>query len=697
MAIYHCSAKIISRSSGRSATGAAAYRAGMMMTDDRTEIIHDYRHKKGVDHSVIFAPANAPEWVFDRSQLWNRVEQVEKRKDSQLCREVEVALPRELNTRQMHACVTGYVQSQFVEKGMIADVNFHHLDGDNPHAHILLTTREISPAGFGQKNRDWNRKEHLKSWREAWEQQANHALEQAGHEQRIDHRTLEAQGIERVPQIHLGAKVVKMEQRGLRTERGSRALAIEDTNAQITDLQIYREAIEHERTIEITAGKKRGRTGQRNRTTGSGTGLTGRRDTAGTERPAAGQQGPGDSLEQRTDRDRPVMATDCAGHAAGGHAPESGLSERQERRKRLGVASVPVDDDRLRNAYSGASERILALARPTDRASGGRDMADHETKRPLDRTRLAVRRQLKAMNCKSFEVGIRHPDGRMMTRTWSDAEVLKSISWLKRENAKGSDIYVRPAGQKNQGLILVDDLDKSRLERMKTQGVEPAAVVETSPQNYQAWIRLTRKPLEPRAATTVSRKLAKHFDADLNSADWRHFGRLAGFTNRKPAHTTATGHNPWVLCHEASGQQASKGEAMARAAQQQVIEQQARQERKDRLRASESLPEAFYGSNPTQEYRLQLKRLRERYGASMDISRADYMICSDMAKKRYSPEQLVEALEQASPELPVRKAGHERDYCQRTVQAALNNPDVQKHLEDELNRQRNDHSPGMGR
>lgn len=315
----------------------------------------------------------------------------------------------------------------------------------------------------------------------------------------------------------------------------------------------------------------------------------------------------------------------------------------------------------------------------------------------VDRTYLAVRRQLQAMGCDAYEVGIRDRQGRMMSRTWTSAEALKAVPWLKRENAQGADIYIRPAGEKNQGLILLDDLDPAQLKRMKAKGVEPAAVVETSPMNHQAWVRLTNHPLSPEVATMASKGLAAHFEADPNSADWRHFGRLSGFTNRKPEHTTETGHNPWVLCHEASGQQATRGPEFAQSMEKFVAERQAQVERENRLRGVENASERVYGRDPVKEYQRQLGRLLKRYGADMDYSRADYMICTDMAKQGYSAEQLEKALEQASPELPTRKTGHEQDYAQRTLRAAFASPEVQKHLEKRTRQMSRTRGPSLGR
>lgn len=200
MAIYHLRATMISRSAGRSATAAAAYRSASHIEDHRTGLSFDYRARSGVDHVEIVAPADAPEWAQDRAALWNAVEAAETRKNSQVAREVRVALPAELSHEQRALLVRDFCQRQFVDHGMVADIALHApgREGDdrNHHAHILLTTREIGPEGFTTKNRDWNAAEVLEGWREAWAMESNAALERCGITERIDHRTLEAQRIE---------------------------------------------------------------------------------------------------------------------------------------------------------------------------------------------------------------------------------------------------------------------------------------------------------------------------------------------------------------------------------------------------------------------------------------------------------------------------------------------------------------------
>lgn len=224
MAIFHLHAQVIKRSAGRSSVAAAAYRLGMSLEDARTGASHDYTRKGGVDGWKILAPSNAPQWAHDPAQLWNRVEAAEKRKDAQVARDIDIAIPRELSPDAMRELVEEYTQAEFVERGMVAQIAFHNLDGDNPHAHIMLTTRDIGPDGFGQKNRDWNAVEMLEGWRSAWATHANARLAQASLPARIDHRTLKAQGIEREPTTHQGPRAAAMQRRGLSIDRVRRWL-----------------------------------------------------------------------------------------------------------------------------------------------------------------------------------------------------------------------------------------------------------------------------------------------------------------------------------------------------------------------------------------------------------------------------------------------------------------------------------------
>lgn len=223
MAIYHFSAKIISRGSGSSALAAAAYRSASRLHDQRLDRYHDFSNKAGVVHSEVLLPEGAPEHLADREKLWNTVEAVELRKDAQLAREIEFAIPRELNQAEGIRLSREFVQAEFVDRGMVADLNVHWdigADGEpKPHAHVMLALREVDADGFGKKNRDWNRTDLLEKWRERWAGHVNARLAELDIDARVDHRSLEAQGIELEPQHKIGPAAARMAEQGLASER----------------------------------------------------------------------------------------------------------------------------------------------------------------------------------------------------------------------------------------------------------------------------------------------------------------------------------------------------------------------------------------------------------------------------------------------------------------------------------------------
>ena len=266
MAIYHCSIKVISRGKGKSAVAAAAYRAGEKITNQFDGMTHDYTHKGGVVHTEILLPDHAPAAFSDRAVLWNEVEKIEKAKNAQLAREIELALPAELTREQNISLVREYIKKHFVAAGMCADICVHDTGGGNPHAHVMLTMRPFDERGewgakqkkeyildgdgnkiYDRKKRqykcksvpatDWNDQSKAEEWRAAWAQICNQHLEQNGHAERIDHRSYKRQGIDQIPTVHLGVAASAMEKRGIRTERGDLNREIEVTNQKLRQLK----------------------------------------------------------------------------------------------------------------------------------------------------------------------------------------------------------------------------------------------------------------------------------------------------------------------------------------------------------------------------------------------------------------------------------------------------------------------------
>jgi len=223
MAIYHFSKKIISRGKGSSALAAAAYRSASRLYDQRRDRYHNYSNKLGVVHSEVLLSDGAPNEWSDREKLWNGVEAAEKYKNAHLASEIEFAIPRELLKEDGIALARNFVRNECVERGMIADLNVHWDIGADglarPHAHVMLTTREVKEDGFGPKNYDWNRVQLLLKWRESWAEHANQRLAELDIDARIDHRSLYRQGIELKPQHKIGTAAAHMAGRGLESER----------------------------------------------------------------------------------------------------------------------------------------------------------------------------------------------------------------------------------------------------------------------------------------------------------------------------------------------------------------------------------------------------------------------------------------------------------------------------------------------
>ena len=252
MAIFHCQIKIISRGKGKTATAAAAYRSGTKIVDDEFGETHDYTRKGGVVFSEILLCVNAPSKYSDRQTLWNEVQKIEKQKNAQLCREIEVALPIEFSRNEQIEVVREYIKKNFTDKGMIADWSLHDKSDGNPHAHILLTMRPLKPNGeWGAKRKDryaldengnkipiidvltnkqkigaggrkmwerisvpttdWNDQTKAEEWRKSWADICNEHLKGQAH---IDHRSYARQGKKQLPTIHEGYVARKIAKSG---------------------------------------------------------------------------------------------------------------------------------------------------------------------------------------------------------------------------------------------------------------------------------------------------------------------------------------------------------------------------------------------------------------------------------------------------------------------------------------------------
>lgn len=240
LAIFHCNVKVHSRlhDSSNHAVRSAAYRAGTILVDATSGHTYNYSRKSEVIYSEILSPDNTPENLSDRATLWSTVEKSENRVDAQLFREVEVALPIEGNPDSWKKLLRKYIKKNFVSKGMIADVSIHNNPG-NPHAHIMLTLRDIKNDGFGNKNRGWNDKKLLESWRKGWEVEVNESLKDLQLETRVSHKSLKDQGVDRLPMVHEGREGIGGQNKHKVEARRQHNRRIRDTNRTRSELKKF--------------------------------------------------------------------------------------------------------------------------------------------------------------------------------------------------------------------------------------------------------------------------------------------------------------------------------------------------------------------------------------------------------------------------------------------------------------------------
>jgi len=250
LAIYHASMKPVSRASGRSAVASAAYRAGERLTNERDGITHDFTRKEGVEHAEIVLPVGSDaEWARDRSALWNAAEKAENRKDARVAREFEIALPHELTPEQRLELTRDFAQDLANRYGAAVDFAIHQphdaSDVRNHHAHLLMTTRQVTGEGLGDKTyiereNKWllsndlpTTQMQLRDVRQSWEHHANEHLARAGLDIRIDHRSHLERGLEIEPTEHMGVHATQMQRKGMDVSRGRLDEEAAQRNAEV--------------------------------------------------------------------------------------------------------------------------------------------------------------------------------------------------------------------------------------------------------------------------------------------------------------------------------------------------------------------------------------------------------------------------------------------------------------------------------
>ncbi len=274
-------------------------------------------------------------------------------------------------------------------------------------------------------------------------------------------------------------------------------------------------------------------------------------------------------------------------------------------------------------------------------------------------TRSVVRKQLCAMGCELFDLGILQHDGRMLLREgWSAEQIDAALSWLKRENARGAHIFIRPHGA--HALSLVDDLGVDAIARMTDDGFQPVLVRETSPGNFQTWLNHGRILSDHTFSTQAAKELARRFGGDPSSADWRHFGRLAGFTNQKPKRRLRNGLAPFVRLHRSEGRTYD-------AAHEFLKEVKSLAEKAVAEHPARTTPRSTSNQNP-------LRPLTEFHGDpryDRDLHRADMAWSLHAASRGLSEQQIRNEILHARDLSKKGRLERQIDYAERTAIKAV--------------------------
>ena len=387
------------------------------------------------------------------------------------------------------------------------------------------------------------------------------------------------------------------------------------------------------------------------------------------------QPGPTTDTRDDAERDRPALKSDNIGIEDSKESTEDTQSRAQSERRSAGdfreghgadskdaAKSRHPDNNRGNHFNTDTDSNTLADARTDSAVTRVVAMTGGAT----DKTRQAVERWIGALPADTYEVGVgKHSGGDMQRRIWTPDELRRSLGWLARENSRGADIYARPNTTR---YVLIDDLTRENVEKLRRGGAEPAVVTETSPGNHQAWVDLGRhQPKE--IATGIAASLANECEGDKGAASWRQFGRLPGYTNRKPQHAQqrqGRWQQPFVIVREAAQGVASKAQAMIDKVHEYLQQRDAEREQARRRQAVDNAPVAEAGS-AVEAFQAAFRDVEAK--AEGDLSRADFMAAQRLILRDYDQGQVAEAIRDASPSLSERHHAPD-DYAERTARRA---------------------------
>lgn len=286
-----------------------------------------------------------------------------------------------------------------------------------------------------------------------------------------------------------------------------------------------------------------------------------------------------------------------------------------------------------------------------------------------DFTLYAVKRQLAAFGCNDFELGVYNDSKRhikdenpMFINYWAANSIIDKVPWLKHKNSNDHDIFIRPAMESNKNLLFVDDLDYGRIQRMQNDGFVFALLIESSPQNFHGWVRADIGQFNAEIATSCCKVIAEEYKTDINSADFRHFGRLAGFTNRKPKYVNELGQQPFVKISSIDDKVSPVSAALLNKGLAR-IERKKKEDSARIERYKESIKLCLNGGNPDYSlddaerfYLFHFNKFADLYKSNLDASVIDWRVGHKMIDKGFSFQHIFDAMLKHS--LAAKKRGN---------------------------------------
>ena len=274
------------------------------------------------------------------------------------------------------------------------------------------------------------------------------------------------------------------------------------------------------------------------------------------------------------------------------------------------------------------------------------------------------------------------PRRKMFKRTPKNAEDFQTFAgFCAALNANDADIYIAPHPLSNHSFVLIDDLTIENVNRMKADGLQASLLIESSPNNFQSWVKLSDKPLTKEQRLECSRLLTNQYHGDVGAIGSVRIGRLASFTNRKAKHKNAQGLQPYCQLKENRQEPATNGHLIVQQANELIAKGTASTERKKRFSAIENARDYLgHSSSPAQFYQTEAKKIMKRYPIP-DVSYMDHMICKTMVERHFGGSQIEQALFEASPDIEGRKSGHVEDYIKRTIAKAKAAAELQRQLQ----------------